>query len=259
MNEESDRKAWIEGNYLKKEQKINLDRKCLSLNNNSYQIVLEAEADNTVLVKSLVVLLDDFDGKQPDAMNITNGKNERVIPGSSLKGVIRSRVEAIAKYNNIEQTYIDKIFGRASNSEDNGISGTVIFNDTIIQNKKERPIPRIKIDKFTGGVQASALFSEMPVTGQMSLCVNISENKSMLAEAVVGIILLAFRDLALNMISLGSGANIGRGFINTSSITIKNDNQVLSVIDIKNMKTTKGEDFIVKCLNSIKELQGGTI
>ena len=259
MKNENDRKAWMDNNFKGKEQKLTINDKVCKCNKNNIQIVLDAKANNTILIKSLAILLDDDDSMAPDSMNITNGKNERVIPGSSLKGVIRSRAEAIARYKNIAQEYIDNIFGRSSKGEDNGISGTVIFKETVINDKKEMIIHRNKIDKFTGGTVSSKLFSEMPVAGNIKFIIEILDNNNIPTEAVCGIILLAVRDLAFNAISVGSGANIGRGFLNSSSITISGNNEELAKINIRNMNVEKGEEFILKCLNSVKKLQGGTM
>lgn len=78
------------------------------------------------------------------------------------------------------------------------------------------------MDRFTGGVVDSALFSEKPVYGG-TVTLNVSIKKPTAAhhrgtminkeKAEIGLLLLALKDIGCGIQPLGGDANIGRGIL----------------------------------------------
>lgn len=132
---------------------------------------------------------------------------QALIPGSSVKGAVRARAEYISKVLGLEDAFIDRYFGRDARDGDNGLPGLVRFEDGELSGRKKK-ISRIRIDRFTGGVQRSGLFTEEPISTDLTLRVTAPEE-----SALCGLLLYALRDLGLGLYNLGSGWAIGRGLV----------------------------------------------
>lgn len=151
--------------------------------------------------------------------NLTE-KDRPILPGSSVKGALRSRVYGIANYLNQgkAQATVDALFGREpeTSGKDNGIPGRVHCEDVTLPsgegNRKE--LARVRLDRFTGGVIRQGLFWEEPVGGDLSLTVTVPADEPL----ACAFILYALRDLGLKLWNLGSGASIGRGFVRVREI-----------------------------------------
>ena len=131
-----------------------------------------------------------------------------VLPGSSIKGAVRARAEAIARTVGLPDRCMDALFGRGVRDGDMGVAGGVRFEDACISASQKREISRIRIDRFTGGVICGGLFTEEPLCGEVRL--RISAPAEPLGCALL---LYALRDLGLELYNLGSGSAIGRGYL----------------------------------------------
>lgn len=161
-----------------------------------------------------------------------DGKDSPILPGSSAKGALRSRVYAIAKLLNSEKARetVDALFGRGpedakedadarkanGNSDDNGIPGKVRSEDVLLPREKgnRKEIARVRLDRFTGGVIRQGLFWEEPVSGDITLQYTVPADQPL----GCALVLYALRDLGLKLWNLGSGASIGRGFLHVREI-----------------------------------------
>lgn len=176
----------------------------------AYDIIVDACTENELLVKSIAV--EDAGEDAPNSENIRNGQKEYIIPGSSLKGAIRSQAEKVASYlakqygwkNDTENkvntidTVIENAFGSKKGVKQNADNcakrGNLYFFDTVVGNKEENDTRllshRIHIDKFTGGVINGGLFSEKNVAGKLKLHIVIRNWKANNAEQSCGLLLL---------------------------------------------------------------------
>jgi len=100
-------------------------------------------------------------------------KERALIPGSSIKGAVSHRV---AYYYNLENGISDlkefdketspaviDLFGQKKD-ENQGAKGKVIFEDIYLDKYEEKKFDHVKIDRFTGGAKAGALFNEKAIT-----------------------------------------------------------------------------------------------
>ncbi|MBR1496556.1 MAG: hypothetical protein IJ617_02895 [Oscillospiraceae bacterium] len=163
------------------------------------------------------LLVKDAAAEQTDGGSYTPNLSEAgypVIPGSSVKGVVRARAELIAGYMGLPKDLTEGLFGRMSSNEDNGRPGRVRFEDVVFQAPRRQKISRIRINRLTGGVIRGGLFCEEPVSGEVA--VNIAAP----AEDRAGCMLLlyALRDLALGLYGIGSGSAVGRGILDISEL-----------------------------------------
>ena len=136
-----------------------------------------------------------------------------VLPGSSIKGAVRARAEAIARLTGLDGSQMEALFGRGAGAGDNGRAGRVRFEDMRMEQSGKRKITRIRINKFTGGAIRGGLFKEEPVSGPVALRIAAPEEPLGCA-----LLLFTLRDLGLGLFNLGSGGAIGRGYLAVDTI-----------------------------------------
>ena len=164
---------------------------------------------DSLLVRAASVEQEETGSYTP---NIIEG-SQPILPGSSVKGAVRSRAEAIAKAVGLDETRIYELFGRNAMESDNGKPGRVRFEDVRLDDSK-RKITRIRINKFTGGVVRGGLFKEEPVSSEVKLTVSTPDD-----PIACALVLYALRDLGAGLYNLGSGGAIGRGYMMVREIT----------------------------------------
>ncbi len=217
-----------------------------------YRITVNAKAESSVLIKGYQV--NDFGKDAADSINIQNAQKDYIIPGTSLKGALRSRVMYIAEYLGLDQRTVDEIFGSGSAKDIRGTVGNARFLDAVIgtkeDNDKNEMSHRIHIDKFTGGVMNRSLFTEMSASGDINLRIDIV-NKYV-PERAVGLIIMALRDMANGICNIGGGYHIGHGFLEISKIKVEKDLNAAE-IDFDNNEIRDEREILKRCLSSVKE------
>ena len=224
----------------------------------AYRITLHGRTEEGILIKSIYVKDETKDA--PDADNIRNAKGEYIIPGSSIKGALRSQMEKIAAYRGQEKL-IDTCFGSVKNDENAGNPGLLRFADAVIGDREANEYAavqrRIHIDKLTGGVMHSALFSEKSAFGDIDLQIQVRDGDG--ATAAAGLTLLALRDLSAGMINLGSGYSIGKGFIKQPVIEVCRVSDGAKAKIILETKDAGGQgsitdpgEIVAECLKGIR-------
>lgn len=259
LKKEDDLQAWMEEESLPDDQFADIkDKLAVSETSPSYayEVTVWCRSEGELLVKGIAGDLSE-DGSI--STNIQNAAGKFIIPGSSWKGVLRSRVEAIARYLQAEQC-AEEMFGTKNEKKGSkkkaGSSGKVYVEDTSVERNNgescQTPVrTRIAIDKFTGGVRYGAMIQERLVFGELSLPIRISENPG--ADSQCGLLLLALRDLALGMVSIGSGSSVGRGFVKVEELCIKDKNQNQAVIRPEKNEIEDEKQIIKQCLAALKE------
>lgn len=210
-----DRKGWLEN-------RVNGTRLNLSENEIRRNVIIKVSGTcNNILCKAGAPSQDDTqddtqDDKQKSQYTGNLCENGRpVLPGSSIKGAVRSRAEAIANFLKLPSAFTDALFGREAGTSDNGLAGQVFFEDVLLsENQQDRKkIKRIRMNRFTGGVIRKGLFTEEPLCSDISIKLTLPE-----IPAYCGLLLYALRDLGLGLYNLGSGQAIGRGYIQVQEI-----------------------------------------
>ncbi|ABY93115.1 RAMP superfamily CRISPR-associated protein [Thermoanaerobacter sp. X514] len=174
---------------------------------------------------SLIISSYTTDPKDPDKVHIKyNDKN--VLTGTSLKGAINSRafkiVNTLCKNNQEKNNDLRKLFGWADteNKEKTKYKSRVIIDESIVEGVIEKEQARIKIDRFTGGVIAGALFQSKPLwhnDENVQLRIKIKDAK----DWEIGLLLLVLKDLWNEDLPIGGEKNIGRGVLKGKKIEIE--------------------------------------
>lgn len=165
------------------------------------------EAD-FVLTGSLIVRDKDDDKDVAATMKKSDG--EYIIPGTSLKGVLRHRaayiLHALGKDQTVATELIDRLMGTTA------VRSRFVVEETIID-AEAHPQTRNRIDRFTGGTIKSALFSTEPVwrktEGGRPVTLRFGVHQARDWEA--GLCVLLLKDLWLGRIAIGGEKSIGRG------------------------------------------------
>ena len=175
---------------------------------------------------ALLIRNDDLTAEQEaaniSAVQLKSGK-DYVIPGTSWKGVLRSRAHKIllaltGHDAGRAKAFLDDCFGfSAQGTEVQGKRSRLSVEESYISSSDLKAMvhSRNRIDRFTGGTVDSALFTDEPVWRQereqpvitLKLCVKNCR------EAEAGLLLLFLKDLWLGNVNIGSGKGIGRGVL----------------------------------------------
>lgn len=170
---------------------------------------------------------ESYNPDEPDNVSMSSGK-DYIIPGSSFKGVLRSRIESIGNYFGMSQA-AQMMFGSGN---DRNYMSRVLVEEAVIDTKAwiKNHYNRIKIDRFTGGVRDTGLMNDMPVQGPVNFKILYkTQGNEQLDSYAIGILALALRDLGMENISLGGGTSIGRGRYRADTLEINLGGEAIKV------------------------------
>lgn len=196
--------------------------------NKFFRIEGQFEIIDSLIVKSYSGNISDADSVQ-----LAN-EHDFVIPSSSLKGIIRSRMEKILKTLDISRSeeYINDIFGIEESDKKKGKAGSIIVHESYIS-KDEVDLntqTRISVDRFTGGTLTGALYESMPIwnrkdgNSSFKIIVELEKGKN----SHIGLLLLVFKDLWDDNLPIGGEIAIGRGRIKGKQVKMYwGDNEVI--------------------------------
>lgn len=248
-----DRKDWIIEDSLDDGKYDDITSSLAEKKSFAYRITGKAKTESGILVKGYKK--DGFGQGSADAVNIQDANGNYIIPGSSLKGSLRSQIERILTYKGIEgdsrKQVITNIFGE---TESGGKAGNIISYDAVIEipeGKKLKTNNRIHIDKATGGVMNTGLFNEQRAFGNIGLKIDITGRNN--PELSCGYMLMAIRDLAINLYNLGGGYSIGNGMLSIDSIDVETKDGK-ATLDFKNGEITGDKSIVDRCIKATGEV-----
>lgn len=194
------------------------------------------------------------DGKQIAVMKRSG--EVPVIPGSTLKGILRHRAARILRELGHSQKLLDSLMGCAGDQEKSAglategrIKSRFIVEESYLEKHKEQfketLVTRNRIDRFTGGVLGNALLNTMPLY-QMDSSFDTVEIRFAIrqaTEAEAGLALFLLKDLWQGDLALGGETSIGRGRLKglRAEIKYKQDRFVLE----ENGKVTAGDAAVL--------------
>ena len=162
-----------------------------------------------------------------------------VVPGSSLKGVLRHRVAFHARrlahrYCDPEQDVdlaaeevveeVDALFGSIKTG-DEGRPGRILLADGRVDGERRGRLDHVSLDRFTQGPLDRALFSEAPLFGglvQFDLALDLGadtgavdhrgDREDGVSDRALAALRHALDDLCAERLPIGAGANRGHGY-----------------------------------------------
>lgn len=204
------------------------------------------KVDLDCALHSSLLIADDVDyemnGDKNDTIAAVQLKSRKqfVIPGTSLKGVLRNRaLQILLKLNNNQldkaEGFLNTFMGYSIEGTGDSQKSNLSVEEVYIDNDHVKPVKqhRIRIDRFTGSVMdgVGALFTVEPIWQQDKdlAPVHISFNVKKCSRQQAGLMLLLIKDLWLGNLAVGSGKGIGRGILNGRLGIIHYDNKVFKL------------------------------
>lgn len=140
-------------------------------------------------------------------------RDDFVLPGTSLKGILRHRAEYIFRRLGLDVDALDSLMG-ASTSEKKIKSRFIVAESYIApKNFVEFEHTRTKIDRFTGGTLQGLLFKTTPAYQKNFAAPTLKLRFEIrnAADSEVGLAIFLLRDMWLGRIAVGGEKSIGRG------------------------------------------------
>ncbi len=167
-----------------------------------------------------------------------DGQTRLLLPGSSVKGVLRSHAERIMRtmlhLTDLPDAWLDQVnddrlgavgvlFGLAgSKDQGRGRRGALSVHDCTAIADAERPVTHVAIDRWTGGAAENLLFTVLePATASWEP-IRLSLDTRRVGSAgdqALALLLLVLRDLADGWLAPGFGGTRGRGAISVASVS----------------------------------------
>ena len=150
---------------------------------------------------------------EPDFEQLTDN-GYPVIPGTSMAGALRHRVKDILKdlkndeLDLDENRLIDQMFGFVNERSKKAHSSNVVIDEAVIHNSRPLVITRTGVSRFESSAKDGALYKEKTyIEGDFELNIYIKNHK----DWIMGILLLAIKDLQNGYLAVGGQTSIGRG------------------------------------------------
>jgi len=163
--------------------------------------------------------------------HMRQGQGGYIIPGPSVKGVLRHEAERILRRLGRTQTEVDaELAGLMGKSTDEDGSAVKVKSRFYVQEGEvhggavlELPQTRNRIDRFTGGTMDTALFTTKPIwqkeSGKESVVLRFRIKDATQQEA--GLALYMLRDVWQGRVAFGGERGIGRGVLQGLRATIR--------------------------------------
>ena len=153
-----------------------------------------------------------------------NKDGELLIPGSSLKGVLKGQCVKIAAFKQINPKLIRCMFGEGGSQ---GSRGNIFVSDSVFSEECTcSPVYHgIRLNKFTGGSWLGGKYASHPVRSSFMIRIQIQSLREPERSAAAGLLLFALRDLLQERVTLGGefGQGFGRMQGDTIVVTDRND------------------------------------
>lgn len=206
-------------------QPLKLDQTAASSNSAEEDLLIEVTCtlESGLLIRATPTRIQQGSRNLPDQemirsnrrMQIANGKFEQriIIPGTSMAGVLRARLERIANTLNpgSGKEWSGRLFGQGHQSGGKYTSSRVWVDETIIDQPNEWVHTRVKIDRFTGGAAHGALFSQGLLLPSPKTKFTIKIRLENPQEDEVRMMLLLLKDLWTGDLPVGGESGVGRG------------------------------------------------
>ena len=164
----------------------------------------------------------DDDKNTPISAFTLKSRREFVIPGTSLKGILRHRAEIICDKLGVDKNFLEDLMGNST--PDKKIKSRLVVEESYVEpeNFLEVAHTRTQLDRFTGGTLQGTLFTTKPAYQKNfdapTLKIHFEIRDAEPFEAGLAIFLL--RDLWLGHAAIGGEKSIGRGTLGGLSAEI---------------------------------------
>ena len=214
FRKKSDVKAWLLGKNSK--HKISPSSESLTASKENFVVDAEFKFNSSFIVR------DYENGTSTSDKNISavtlKSRGEFVIPGTSLKGILRHRVEYICAKFGLGEKFLNDLTGSIENKSRLIVAESYVAPKNFVEFEHTRN----KIDRFTGGTLQGTLFTTKPAYQKISAAPTLKIHFEIrnATDSEAGLALFLLRDLWFGRVALGGEKSIGRGTISGLSAQI---------------------------------------
>ncbi|SUP43061.1 RAMP superfamily CRISPR-associated protein [Veillonella criceti] len=205
----------------------------VSFATNTFYADIEGRIDSSLIIRDYGI---DFKGEKINAVQFKSGKNGHLlptIPGTTVKGVLRKQAEYICRRLGIDESKLDPLMGIDLDfrTKQGAKSRFIVDEVYISEGVKEVKQSRIRVDRFTGGVIDSALFTNIPLWQEKESGNNVKIHFEIerCQEWEAGLALCLIKDICTGRIPFGGEKSIGKGRIIGESVNIRYDGQEFNI------------------------------
>ena len=235
---------WLSGDFKWENFKPS---QLISRSNSSIALIkLDLDLNNSINIR------EEYKGenKNIDSQHISSA-GQPIIPGTSIKGVIRHQAKKILNtlHNEEPSMIIDRLFGYIQKDKSSAQKGRVYVNEAVIKNGIDSTQSRIKVSPFTGGTIRNALFTEKLIWADKNCGAKLLLRLEKPELFEMGLLLQVIKDLWTGRLPIGGEANIGRGRFTGKLLSIDYMGKSVSVERVGN------ELQINDSLNFLKDIE----
>lgn len=208
----------------------------LNAKSDTARIILKLKQRGGLSIRSYTTKVLDGEEVAPDYEQLSLKRGIPVIPGTSWAGAFRER---FCEFTNEE--VCNDLFGYIEKDKKNAVNrkSWISFGESRIENTKSKLITRNSIDRYTGGTNDGALYTERTVyNGETELEITLSERP---ADNAVAALMAVIADLDNGFLAVGGLAAVGRGLFSVEKIFV-NENDVTA--DLKAYRFDKIAEVI---------------
>lgn len=234
-----DGQTWVEFDWdtTMEHQGIAPPQPSRSLSVNSWQFKVDFKPMGPLLIRSYTSRPDE-----PDYVQFKAGNNT-TIPGTSWAGVLRhavfnivDRISALLPASEWRKSAAEALtadlFGpHLDNLKTKAVRSALSVQESTVTGGLDLDYTRNRIDRFTGGVVESALFTERPSFPALaddgsrhmsaSLSMSLAERSSTVVfEAQIGALYLVLCDMAHGLQPIGGESSVGRGILEAAAVAV---------------------------------------
>lgn len=210
--------AWLNPHFSSNDNTRNFDRKSqLNLKSeNTFRVNADFEIKCSLIVRDYEAEEEKTKDGSPIAAIMMKSNGQYIIPGTSVKGVLRHQAEEIFIKLNKDLSKLNNLMGNQKDSTETEKCKSRFYVDEVkIINNTITAVPhtRNKIDRFTGGTIDTALFTTKPLwqmqSGKKALEISFIIQDATESEA--GLALFLLKDIWQGKVAFGGEKGIGRG------------------------------------------------
>ncbi len=165
--------------------------------------------------------VSDSDKEKKISAVTMKSRGEFVIPGTSLKGILRHRAEYICKKFDVDKNFLEELMGTTERK-----SRFIVAESYVAaKNFSEVVHRRTKIDRFTGGTMQGTLFTTKPAYQKISDLPTLKIHFEIRGakDSEIGLAIFLLRDMWLGHVAIGGEKSVGRGTISGLSAEMNFD------------------------------------
>ena len=195
--------------------------------------------------------MEDSSENSIDAIMLRDSDGNWLIPGTSLKGVLRHRAEYILQSMGRDTDILESLMGpdpaklRSHLSPKLRSRFRVDEVRMVAANLKAYPQSRNRVDRFTGGTIDAALFTMVPVwqkdPAEKALSMHWEIHNAQPWE--IGLALLLLKDMWLGKIAIGGGKSVGHGRLSGLQACLHYDGSTISLSEGKGVSPEIAESL----------------